>query len=244
MSDQYERFSIAWVPVPGTALADFGALWTGWCSARGEYSPLDPSFASARDAARVERFPGSRGLHAPLTQPFRLIDGVSRWALEDKLEKFAARQPSAYVAEPVIDIINERVMLVPGEQSRILNAMMQELQSEIAPLAEFDAGPMPRQFGLPLTGVVGPTVADRVIDAVSGPLDGIVGSNPLIASLSLMADPGDGQPWCMLYRYVLSDQSDSSPHFPSGMACLGPYLLTPGISMMAEGFQPPNPEPV
>ena len=66
MEREYERYSVAWVPVPGTALADFGAAWTGCCTVTGEPVTLNPVWKNLREAAKVSLYPGGLGLRAPL----------------------------------------------------------------------------------------------------------------------------------------------------------------------------------
>lgn len=231
MESEYERFSVAWIPVPGTALSDFGRQWTGWCSVTGQRVPACEEWESLKAAARVGRFPGQRGLHAPLTRPFTLTDEVSRWTIEAMLEDFASGRPSEIVSRPVVRVANERVVFVPERRSDRLNAIMVDLQAELAPFVRFESGPMPQEFGLPLTGVVGPRVSDAVLMELAPFLDGITDPKPLIASLSLIGQPCEGQAWRMLDRYALSGQSDCSREGPAAMTCIGPDLLAPAMSI-------------
>lgn len=231
MEREYERFSVAWIPVPGTALADFGKAWTGWCSVSGQRTPASKDWEPLKEAARVGRFPGQRGLHAPLTRPFALSDEVSRWALEAVLEEFASGRPSEYISNPVVRVDNERVVFAPERRSDRLNVMMTDLQEELRPFVKFESGPMPLDFVLPLTGMIGPRVSDSVLMELAPFLDGITDPKPLIASLSLIGQPCEGQAWRMLDRYVLSGQSDNAREVPAAMTCIGPDLLAPAMSM-------------
>lgn len=241
MDCEYERFSVAWVPVPGTALADFGAAWTGWCPVTGEPVAPRPAWRELREAAKVAHYPGRQGLRMPLTAPFTLKEGISRWALESMLEEFAAQHASVHVARPVARIINDRVMFLPSEPNPQLNRLMPELHDLVSSLGTPEPAPVPRRFALPLTGVVAPRVASRIQAVLKPHLDGIVGTSPMIASVSLMGDLGEGKAWRMLDRYPLTGFADPRADQPAGMACAGPDLLAPISGTDTRGNTEPQP---
>lgn len=229
MPESYTRFAISWVPVPGTALARFGAAWTGWCAVSGHAMATEPLWHDLRASAGVGRFPGAHGLHAPLVGPFTLREGVSRWALEDMLAETASCLPSSRLAPPVLKVVDDRVMFIPGTPDRALDDMVHKLQQVVLPLADRVTGPMPVEFAIPITGIVGPGLGRRVVATLSGALDGIVGNTPMTTSFSLMGSADASRTWGMIERYVPSGHGDGVHQGPETMACQGPDLLAPGI---------------
>lgn len=227
MEREYARYCVAWVPVPGTALADFGAAWTGCCTVTGEPATVGPVWKNLREAAKVSLYPGGLGLRAPLTVPFTLPDGVSRWAVESMLEEFAAGHSSAHVVPPVVRVIDDQLMFLPAQPDPDLTRMIPELQETLAPMILPERGPAPRRFAMPLSGMVGPTVAGRLKKVLTPYLEGITGDNPRIASISLVGDPGDGQAWRMIHRYPLTGPDHARRDVPDAMAFTGPDLLAP-----------------
>ena len=81
MRERFQRFAIYWTPAPGTAMAEFGALWFGGCDTFG----LPPELA-----ARAKIAPAVYGLHATFKAPFPLKEDVAPEALCDALDDFCA----------------------------------------------------------------------------------------------------------------------------------------------------------
>lgn len=230
MPENYTRFAISWVPLPGTALGRFGTAWTGWCADCGQFAATEPKWRALRASAGVDRFPGAHGLHAPLVGSFTLRDGVSRWALEDMLAETASRLAVTRLAPPVLKIVDDRVMLMPASPDRALNDMMSKLQQAVLAVAERMDGPMPVRFAIPITGVVGPRLGKRVVETLSGGLDAIVGNTPMTSGFSLTGSARARSTWAIIERYLLSGDIEGQREGPEGMACCGPHLLAPDIS--------------
>lgn len=241
MDREYERYTVAWVPVPGTVLAEFGAAWTGCCTVIGEPVIVRPAWQRLSESAKVSLYPGGLGLRAPLTVPFTLRDGYSQWALESDLEEFAARHCSAHIASPVVRALDDQLFYMPPQPNAHLSRMIPELQDMVAPMVHYEAGPAPSRFAMPLTGVIGPSVLKRLKQELAMHVDGITGTNPLIASISLLGDPGDGQAWKMLHRYPLTGFSDHCADIPDAMAFAGPDLLSPIIGTGTRRIEEPQP---
>jgi hypothetical protein len=84
---RFQRYALYWTPTPGTALAEFGALWFGGFDTFG----LAPDLA-----ARARKAPAPYGLHATLKAPFRLREEASPRDLKEALGDFCeSRRPPA-----------------------------------------------------------------------------------------------------------------------------------------------------
>jgi hypothetical protein len=102
--DQFERFAVYYAPPEDSELARVGAEWLGYDPARGvEIDAAEPRGLPkprrlmVRDARRY-------GLHATLTAPFRLADGVTPAVLVEAVEALAhkllpARAPGLEVSD-------------------------------------------------------------------------------------------------------------------------------------------------
>lgn len=237
MGNQYKRYTVAWVPVPGTPLAEFGAGWTGFAAETGKSVEPRADLQDLRAAAKVNCYPGRFGLRAPLTTPFQLRDGLSQWAFESILEEFASRHCSAQITVPEVRVINDQVTQISPQPHPGLTRMIPDLQDTIAPHIQPEAAPQPTRFGFPLTGIVAPRVAGQLRAVLGKHLEGITGTRPLIASISLVGDPGDGQGWQMLHRYPLTGLAEPKAGVPDAMAIQGPDLLAPitGTGLRRQG---------
>jgi hypothetical protein len=83
MPAHFQRYAIYWTPRPGTAVAEFGALWFGGFETFG----LAPELAQ-----RATKAPAVYGLHATFKAPFRLRDDVAPEELRDALDDFCANR--------------------------------------------------------------------------------------------------------------------------------------------------------
>jgi len=83
MRARFQRYAIYWTPRPGTAFAEFAALWFGGVETFG----LAPELAQ-----RAIKAPAVYGLHATLKAPFRLRDDVAPEGLRDALDDFCAHR--------------------------------------------------------------------------------------------------------------------------------------------------------
>ncbi|KIN71023.1 DUF1045 domain-containing protein [Sulfitobacter guttiformis] len=83
----FERYAVFYTPTGD--LADFGAAWLGWDSARG--TACAPTELEGVDIERITATPRKYGLHGTLKAPFRLAKDTCQSALEAAIETFAER---------------------------------------------------------------------------------------------------------------------------------------------------------
>lgn len=84
----FTRYALYFTPTPTSPLAQFGAAWLGWDSARAQLIPhLE---VAGIDLPQVSATPRKYGFHATIKPPFRLAEGVTLDALQSTLQTFAA----------------------------------------------------------------------------------------------------------------------------------------------------------
>ena len=112
MNSDYQRFAVAWVPQAGSVLARFGKTWTGWCEddpeAGGQWPRRTELGVSGKHWETA-----LRGLHATLSQPFRLAPGRSYWRLDDALRAAAMAIPAIPLSGFDITVREDRIVLLP-----------------------------------------------------------------------------------------------------------------------------------
>jgi Protein of unknown function (DUF1045) len=238
----YENYAIWWVPRPGTALAEFGAEWTGWCADRGTVAP-DPS--ADRPAGKCRSVPRSlvrRGLHASIRAPFRLSPGRSRWALEDALAELAELHAPITLPPLELTVVDGQVALAPAWPDRAAAGLVAAVAEATRPFAlpQPHAAPGARANGtgwrapsrnrlhLLLTERIDPDKARPVVAELEAQLAPVLARRQRIGDLALVGDPGGGRPWRLLQRHALAGEpARMTARVPSGMDWRGPSLLTP-----------------
>ena len=91
----FERYAIFYTPIG--PLADFGARWLGWDSAKGHAVPHP--VVDGVDVALVTATPRKYGLHGTLKAPFRLAEGTDLEHLQRASADFASRHPAFAIGQ-------------------------------------------------------------------------------------------------------------------------------------------------
>ena len=252
---EYESYAIWWVPRPETALAQFGAEWTGWCADQGV--PTDPEIACpAGERPRAPRWLVRRGLHASIRPPFRLAPGRSPWALEHALADLAERSETITLPPLRLAVLDARVVLAPGRAdpgvSRLIAAVAEAVHPFALPRPATEPGdesagtqdqpsqPSPDRLRLPLTGRLDPGAARAAVARLEARLAPVLALRHQIADLALVGDPGGGRPWRLLQRHALcAEATRREARMPDGMSWRGPSLLAPLAGSIAKARRSP-----
>jgi hypothetical protein len=242
---QYASYAIWWVPRPGTALARFGAEWTGWCADRGIVSATPALDAMARRRPGVPGSIGRFGLHATIKSPFRLMPGRSRWALEDALADLAERTEAIRLPPLELTVFDGHAVLAltrsDAAVARLLDAVAAVVRGFHLPPRYAAQGAQPgsrdwgacsmpalERFHLPLTDRLALGAAYELVAELEPSLAPLLSGPQLVADLALVGDPGGGRPWRLLQRHALAEEvPDPEARVPTGMAWSGPSLLEP-----------------
>lgn len=127
----YRGYAIWWVPRVGSALARFGADWTGWCADRGVTTPTPALAAMSRPRAGVPGALARYGLHATVGPAFRLAEGHSAWALEDALAAVAERTLAIRMPRFEPTVLDGRVVLVPARPDEAVTRLVTDVAEAI-----------------------------------------------------------------------------------------------------------------
>jgi hypothetical protein len=249
-----ERYAIWWLPRPGSALAQFGVDWTGWCPDRGTTHVRRALGVLSRSRAGV---PGSvrlRGLHATIRAPFRLAPGRGAWALETALAELAGRTQPIRLPRLRLTVDDGRVVLAPmrpdEEVTRLLSGVADtvrrfQVDHDYAALAgagavaaggivlanmpaDRDPARQLARFRIPLTDRLEAEAAAGVISDLAPLLAPMMARWQPLSDFALVGDPGRGRPWRLLERFGLdSEAAVGAGPMPAGMDCRGPRLLAP-----------------
>ena len=222
MHGGYARYSVDWVPTAGSALAEFGYRWCGWCAERG-------SAAGQAEVPGVfgREVPGQmamHGLHLPLSGPITLPTGRSIWALEQAVEEVAGRVPVLGGMRLELGRVDRRVALCPVDGDHRAGQLSVVVGTALSAFLGEASGTL---AALPLTDAIDDDLAGRVERALAPRLSRILEHSFRITELALMGDPGDGRPWRLLDRYPLALSASNERGAPSGMGCSGPRLIAP-----------------
>jgi hypothetical protein len=250
-----ERYAVWWLPRPGSALAQFGVDWTGWCPDRGTTHVRRALAVLSRSRAGVPGATRLRGLHATIRAPFRLAPGRSAWALETALAELAGRTPPIRLPRLRLSVDDERVVLAPMRADEAVTGLLSGVAGTVRRfesghedaaltgtgavtaagivLANAPAGhhgpdrPLAR-FRIPLTDRLEPQAAAGVIGDLAPLLAPIMARPQSLAELALVGDPGRGRPWRLLERFGLDGEAgEGAAQLPAGMDCRGPSMLAP-----------------
>lgn len=145
----FERYAIFYTPT-GT-LADFGAHWLGWDSARG--CAVAHPVIGGIDVAAITQTPRKYGLHGTLKAPFRLAEGRDLVRLQDTAADYAASQAAFDIGALALRYDSGFVALRPNTQPAALldfaAATVKAFDTFRAPLTDKDIA---RRRKAPLTG--------------------------------------------------------------------------------------------
>lgn len=249
----YASYAIWWVPRTGTALARFGAEWTGWCADRGIVTATPVPGAVISRPGGVPGSVGRFGLHGTIKSAFCLVPGRSRWALEDALADLAERTAPIRLPPFELTVFDGRVVLAPSRPEPALTGLLATVARAIsgfhvppshAPQKALPhnsrrrqgwSAPALERFHLPLTDGLDLGTAYQVVASLQAPLARALSRRQSIADLALVGDPGEGRPWRLLQRYALwGEAMRPQSRVPAGMAWSGPCMLAPmqGAALM------------
>ena len=259
MHNDYEAFAIDWIPRQGSALAAFGAGWTGWCADRGARSDL-PEYRRMR-RGRPE-MPGKarlRGLHAELKAPFRLSRDQTVWSLDNELMSLAQSLPAVRLPRFEVTVFDGQVVLSLSRPSRSVLRLTRYVDELVRPLqdgpryktftgadsvagvtipgmqawTDFNATSVER-FLIPLSDRMELELAFDMADSLALWLRPILAEPQFLSEIALIGNPGRGRPWRVIERYPLAEEPmRGGVNTPSGMACKGPRLMEPLATGMA-----------
>lgn len=222
----FERYAIFYTPT-GT-LADFGAHWLGWNSARG-YVAAHPVIGGI-DVAEITQTPRKYGLHGTLKAPFHLAEGDDLARLEGAVTDFAASRAAFSIGALALSSESGFVALRPNSQPAALlkfaAATVKAFDTFRAPLTDKDiarrrkASLTARQeqqmldwgypfifddfhFHLTLSGPLAQNAALRLIEVLSPQLANIVPDPFVIDGITLMGQDAQGM-FHHIHRYALT----------------------------------------
>lgn len=222
MQSDYDRYAIYWIPQRGTALAEFGCAWTGWCADGAQRQPFAKAFQKTGDPGGLAQ----TGLHAPLTAPFELHRGHSLWGLQRVIEGVAAA--TQIIPLPRLTLIEAHGALTLGARSMApaLERMLTGLHQSVKALCKGAPAPV-RHFQIPLTLRGGTRSAEAARPVLAPFLDPILRRPQALTDVALMGDPGGDRPWRVIERFALARAVARVEGGPAGMACAGPSLIAP-----------------
>ncbi|WP_299566017.1 DUF1045 domain-containing protein [uncultured Sulfitobacter sp.] len=212
----YTRYAVFHTPPEGP-LAEFGASWLGWDSARGK-AAAHPQIDGV-DVSSVTAAPRKYGLHATLKAPFRLINGADQIDLERAMAEFAATRAPVMLSQVALSDRFRFVALRPTADSRALCALAEEVVRAFdrfrAPLTDPEiARRVPARlsarqteqlhgwgypyvfddfnFHITLTGSLSHSDAARVIAALAARVESLVPQPYPIDAVTLMGEDSEG----------------------------------------------------
>lgn len=134
----FKRFALYWTPEPG-ALADFGARWLGWDSARGVFCA---HMKAPFDLQELTRSPRKYGLHATLKPPFQPTPDTSPEALIDAVTTLCGTLPALRLDDLSLQGMGGFLALTPeaGRQDleRLAESLVTKLDQFRAPASDAD----------------------------------------------------------------------------------------------------------
>lgn len=242
MLDDFDRYSIYWVPVRPDSLCPFGCAWMGWCAELGELRPRHQIRHLTDDIAAATRRVWRHGIHAEIAGPFRLRSRAGRWPVEDALNRIADEMVAVELPPLELAVIGGRVALVPASPSRELADTVALVKAAIAPitlaapydtaqrapavasdiLSQLPASPAHR-FHVPLTDPVDLGTAFRIRNELTPRLAEVLAEPRRVGDLALMGDPGGDRPLRVLQRFELRESAPGRT--AAALPCSGPQTL-------------------
>ena len=249
MEREYVRYAIAWSPQSRSCLAKFGAAWSGWCAESGTFSERVERSCLPADRKKYLGEVARTGLHALIHPPFGLSADHSVWWLDDSMQELARSLPVTALPRFNVVVSGDRVVLAPEHLSGMIMMLMDRVAAlvgltEEAPTGDGSGARLPSidapsrsapvgRFEIPLTGVVAPDVARKLVEHLSVRLSDVFEAEQMATDLSLLGDPGQGRPWRLLERYPLTtDPIRTATAEPTGMTCPGLHPMPPLNSVL------------
>jgi hypothetical protein len=222
----FERYAVFYTPTG--PLAEVGARWLGWDSAKGCAVPHP--VVNDIDVACVTQTPRKYGLHGTLKAPFSLTDGCDLAQLQAVAEDFAASQPAFDIGALALRYDSGFVALRPCGQQDVLRdfaaATVTAFDACRAPLTDTDiarrreAKLTARQdqqmldwgypfifddfhFHLTLSGRLDADTAAHVMGALTPHLDNVAPDPFVIDAITLLGQDAAGM-FHQIHRYALT----------------------------------------
>lgn len=246
----YESYAVYWVPHRGSALAQFGVGWTGWCSDRGDAEDIPEIRRLSRGRSGVPGSVARRGLHAIVKSPFALSADENIWQLHEALEALAHETRMINLPRIELTVFDGQVVLALTNPCAAVVNLMRDVAKVIDPCLKvpvYAGSPQPgardwgsldmpvmERFHMPLTDHLELGIAYEVVADLRPVLEPILMEDQVLADLALVGDPGDGRPWRLIERYELS-QEPAPVKVPIGMDCNGPQLIAPFAGVIGRG---------
>ncbi len=222
----FERYAIFYTPTG--PMAEWGARWLGWDSAKGCVVPHPP--IGNIDVAAITQTPRKYGLHGTLKAPFYLAEGADPAQLKDAAKRFAGTHPAFEIGALALSHDSGFVALRPCGHSETLRdfaaATVKAFDMFRAPLSDAElarrrqttlTARQDRQmmdwgypfifddfhFHLTLTGTLSADAAAQVIAALSPHLEADVPKPFVIDAITLMGQDAQGL-FHQIHRYPLT----------------------------------------
>ena len=260
MPEEDDVLRVAWVPRPGTSLADFGCLWTGWSAEEGTVQRRLPTARIGVDPEEVASEPARLGLFGAVSAPFRLDPHCSVWRLDQTLESLGETLATVRLPGMRMALVDDRLALVPAMPSTGLERLMGGVRAAVESCGRRVGpggrppfrlpGPGDRQrgrvaapdlprlegegrFHVPLTDPVVPARAGGIAGPLAAHFEDTLLGPQMIRSLVLLADPGARRRARVLRRFDLNE--DPRDRGASPFSALGPRLDAPLLGRRGEG---------
>ena len=224
----FHRYAVYYTPEPGAPLAEFGAHWLGWDSARGAArTHLD---MGTLDVAGITATPRKYGFHGTIKPPFRLADGMTPEAPAESLAILCASAAPVTLEGLHLARLGRFLALVPTGEAHELAGLaaraVKELGAFRAPAKEAElikrraARLNPAQdanlvqwgypyvldqfrFHLTLTGRLAPELIAQAEAALDAPLAQLDLAPYHMAGLTLLGEDDAGR-FHQIHRYPLT----------------------------------------
>ena len=222
----FERYAIFYTPIG--PLADFGARWLGWDSAKGHAVPHP--VVDGVDVALVTATPRKYGLHGTLKAPFRLAEGTDLEQLQRASADFASRHRAFGIGTLELRHDAGFVALRPKTEAKAMQdfaaAVVTAFEPFRAPLRDADIARRRKSqltdrqdrqmldwgypfvfedfhFHLTLTGALPANDAATVVAALHPHLNPVVPNPFIIDAITLMGQDQTGL-FHQIHRYTLT----------------------------------------
>lgn len=224
----FTRYAVYHTPAPGSPLAEFGAAWLGWDSAR--RIAVDRPSVPGLNIESITNTPRRYGFHGTIKPPFRLADGQASDCLDAALGQLCDNARPVTLDGLHLAQLGRFLALVPRGDASDLSALaahvVRELDDFRAPLTDAElakrraAGLSPAQgamlvrwgypyvfdafrFHLTLTGRLDPETAARTEAALQPLLAPLLLKPYLIDALTLLGEDETGM-FHQIKRYALT----------------------------------------
>ncbi|GGX43136.1 phosphonate metabolism protein [Tateyamaria omphalii] len=224
----FKRYAVYYTPEEGTPLAEFGAAWLGWNSAKG--TTAQHPEAGGLDVAAITETPRKYGFHGTIKPPFRLAEGASVDDLQTALASLCTSEPVVTLTSLRLARLGRFLALVPSDDAKALGSLAARAVRDLDPFrapqthAELAKRRIARltpaqdahlvkwgypyvldqfRFHLTLSGKLDRSTADRAEAALVRHLDGLTLEPYQITGLTLLGEDAKGM-FHQIHRYALT----------------------------------------